>query len=325
MTRPGLIPHHETDDSQAEDSSEVDKLLRAPQQQEDESDAEVFVSRLIGGQLMYHISFVQDEPQPAPPRRSKRQIPRFLSPETDDLPRLRPSRSSSSSSGSARSLHEPAKFLRSRKAKGKRAVAKDCGILAQDFLEDLADLNSDGITVISWNVDRETLAREFADFYACAADLRYDLQDEINRLDKWALQAGDMQRIVFEAAMRDADRPTKSPPIRIINNIDDEPAPRFEFIYTNLMYHSDTVPKPDFDRLEGCSCRGKCDPFSKTCSCIRRQRNADREEIYYGGFIWNEEGRLLDNGFPIVECNAKCGCSDACQNRVSILSCDFDD
>lgn len=173
---------------------------------------------------------------------------------------------------------------------------------------------------INFNLlQHEAVAKEFASFSQLATDLPHDIEDELNSLPFYARQADNMQRKIFEAIMaaNTADDDPFSPCIQIINHVDDELTPPIEFHYSNLMWHGDGVPLPDFKNLPHCDCYGgKCDPNSKTCLCVQRQSKYMEEEGRTG-FIFDQNGRLQLPGYPIFECNALCGCTEDCPNRVS--------
>lgn len=171
--------------------------------------------------------------------------------------------------------------------------------------------------IIDSTSKKEMIAREFATFSQLAKTISYHIEDELNHLPLYARRADNMQRKVFEAIIAEntADDEPFAPPIHLINNVDEELSPPIEFHYTNLMWHGDGVPLPNFVELPHCDCEGgKCDPTSETCACVRRQ-----SEYMDGatGFIFDEHGRLQFHGQPIFECNALCGCTDDCPNRVS--------
>ncbi|KAH9929538.1 SET domain-containing protein, partial [Epithele typhae] len=179
-----------------------------------------------------------------------------------------------------------------------------------------------GFETLSWQKDRERLAREFAPVTQLAEDIPHDLQDRLNALPAAARAAGDMQVHIFEGEIRAntaRDEP-RAPPIRVVNDVDDEPTPPLEFYYSNLMWHGTEVPPPNYNELKGCGCRGPCDPNSKTCLCALRQRSLVEEHIEYPMCIgFSYEGGRLKRGreeLPVVECNMNCGCSDDCPNRV---------
>ncbi|KAI0779687.1 SET domain-containing protein [Fomes fomentarius] len=174
-----------------------------------------------------------------------------------------------------------------------------------------------GFGAVSWRKDRQRIAKEHAPITQLAENIPHDLHDRLNALPTSARQAGNMQVLVFEAEIRHntaVDEP-KAPPIAIINEVDDEPTPPLEFYYSNLMWHGKGVPKPDYDNLQGCDCVGPCDPMSKTCSCVRRQKEGMKESGL-SGFIYDKKGRLRATEYPVFECNMNCGCSDDCLNRV---------
>ncbi|KAH9935451.1 uncharacterized protein B0H18DRAFT_412930 [Fomitopsis serialis] len=161
------------------------------------------------------------------------------------------------------------------------------------------------------------MMKEFANYYVLAKDLPHELQDRINALGPRARREGDMQIKILEQAIIEntfEDEP-HAPPIRIINQIDDEElTPPFEFHYSNLMWHGEGVPKPDAAKLQGCGCLGPCDPNSKTCECLARQKAYHEAGfLYHGG---RNKGQLIQHNYPIFECNDFCGCSDDCVNRV---------
>ncbi|KAI0759836.1 SET domain-containing protein [Trametes elegans] len=173
-----------------------------------------------------------------------------------------------------------------------------------------------GFEAISWKHDRRRIAKEFAPLTQLARDIPHDLHDRLNALSLGVRRAGNMQVLVFEAEIRanTAEDEPGAPPIRVVNDVDDEPTPPLEFYYSNLMWHGAGVPGPDLENLQGCDCVGPCDPTSRTCACVRRQ-----QKWWPGGpagFIYDKKGRLRELGYPIFECNMNCGCSDDCQNRV---------
>ncbi|KAF7368935.1 hypothetical protein MVEN_00219700 [Mycena venus] len=125
-------------------------------------------------------------------------------------------------------------------------------------------------------------------------------------------------RTVFESAMREntADDEPDAPWIEVVNEVDDEPAPPWEFYYTNKLWLGDGVDPPDMSQLVGCDCKGRCDPKSKTCSCLQRQ-NEYLKGYIDPGFAYDHKGRLRTDGTPIFECNSLCACDDdECRNRV---------
>ncbi|THG99924.1 hypothetical protein EW026_g2504 [Hermanssonia centrifuga] len=119
-----------------------------------------------------------------------------------------------------------------------------------------------------WKKSGVDLAMEFANVYALARDLPHDAQDRVNSLDDVARRGS--QLILFESLMSEntaSDEPG-APDIKVINDVDDELTPPFEFHYSNLMWHSDNVPRPDLDHLRSCECHGSCSADAKKCACV---------------------------------------------------------
>ena len=237
------------------------------------------------------------------------------------------SRSSRSSSGSSSRLQ----LNRSEFDVTVPSSSASAGLFASRSLQDYQNIEVAGISLISWLQDKEKITWEFANFFYPAADLPHGLQDEIAALPEWACQADRMQLKLFEAAICRAEGPSGAPPIEIINTVDDQITPPFEFHYTNLMYHGPNVPRPEVKTANGCGCRGKCDPRSRTCSCARQQRDRvklavalskykDPPPKTFKGFVWDNEGRLITQlrGYPIIECSALCACDETCPNRVGL-------
>ena len=128
-------------------------------------------------------------------------------------------------------------------------------------------------------------------------------------------------RQMFEAVIAEntAQDEPGAPPIVVINEIDDEPTPPWEFFYSNKLWYHEDVPPPDYNKLVGCDCVGVCDPSSSTCACLRRQKNLWPDGVESGfGFSYNEEGTLKNWDETIVECNDLCQCTNKCRNRVSV-------
>ncbi|KAG9004966.1 hypothetical protein FRB94_001935 [Tulasnella sp. JGI-2019a] len=126
------------------------------------------------------------------------------------------------------------------------------------------------------------------------------------------------RRLIFKAMIRNgSEYEDDAPPIEIINEIDDEPCPPFEFMWTNRMLYGEGVPRMDRD-LKGCNCIGGCDPKNPGCACAMRQTwwyeafNIQDSE----GFAYDVGRQLLYHGFPVFECNAACSCDEYCQNKV---------
>lgn len=152
-------------------------------------------------------------------------------------------------------------------------------------------------------------------------DIPHLIQDRINQMEA-IYRNSDMARVVLEASIvkNTAKDEPNAPRIQVINNIDDEAAPPWEFHYSNGIFLGEGVPLPDYSKLRGCGCRGRCDPKSKTCLCVQRQKK--HYPTPEGGFFYDKSGRLKDcaEGYPIFECNALCECTDECTNKVSLRS-----
>ncbi|EJF65048.1 SET domain-containing protein [Dichomitus squalens] len=241
---------------------------------------------------------------------------------SSEAPSSRPRRSTRLSSSSASSSVEPEELPRRRlwrrepvgiRTPSDDEVARQGGISRATRPKFSRAFEDAGFESLSWKKDRRRVAREFAPVTQSADDIPTDLQDRINALSPEARRASNLQAI-FEAeiAANTAEDEPNAPPIRIINDVDDEPTPPMEFYYTNLMWHGADVPRPDFEALKGCGCIGPCNPNSKTCACVRRNKQ------YWdgGGFMYDQKGKLKHHQYPIFECNINCGCSDDCPNRV---------
>lgn len=193
---------------------------------------------------------------------------------------------------------------------------------------DLAEAVSD-IAIVSKDdssypkeVTRFFVERDYGPKWYHVNEIPTDLVNEVNNTPEWCKKP-DLLRDMFESAIvqNTAEDEPDAPDIRLINNVDDEPTPPFEFYYTNRLYQSDPVPPPDYRNLKGCSCIGACDPNSKTCACIQRQNDAFiGTENDHKGFLYDDHGRLLKQEYPIYECNDACGCTEDCRNRVSSKS-----
>ncbi|RPD78603.1 SET domain-containing protein [Lentinus tigrinus ALCF2SS1-7] len=238
-----------------------------------------------------------------------------------------PRRSARLTSGSASSsvepldeVEKPRRRLRRRgpivRTSSEEDVASQGGISRLSGNSKYAKIFEEaGFESISWRRDKGRIAKEFAPIAQLAENIPHELYDQLNSLPPSARRAGNMQVLVFEAEIRanTAEDEPNAPPIRIINDVDDEPTPPLEFFYSNLMWHGKGVPKPDYDALQGCSCSGPCEPSS--CACARKHKD------YCKGtpsFMYDKKGkvRAIDDELPIFECNMNCGCSDDCPNRV---------
>lgn len=112
-----------------------------------------------------------------------------------------------------------------------------------------------------------------------------------------------------------------APVIGVKNNVDSEPCPAWEFVYTNKLIRGDGVPKPPSrDQMEGCSCLGGCYSDPNLCTCAKRQAKWNqgyRDDLL--GFNYDSKGELQDLALPIFECNNACSCAIYCRNRVRVM------
>lgn len=175
-----------------------------------------------------------------------------------------------------------------------------------------------GFKSLTWTDHRQNTAN-FAPKYCLAKDLPHELQDHINWMTEASRQEPRMRHVLESSILEHtAEDEPDAPPIVIINEVDSDPTPPWEFHYSNKMWHGEGVPPPDMENLVGCDCVGKCDPRSKTCKCLAKQRNET------GGvtpdFMYDPKGKLKLPDYPIYECNDLCGCGDGCRNRVGGFS-----
>lgn len=157
--------------------------------------------------------------------------------------------------------------------------------------------------------------------YCPLSDLPTGTLDYVNNLPDSARKS-QVFRKMFEAVIAEntAQDEPEAPPIAVINEIDDEPTPPWEFYYSNKLWYHDDVPPPDYSKLVGCDCVGECDPTSTTCVCLRRQTNLWPEGVSLGmGFSYGEDGILKNWDETVVECNDLCRCTHTCRNRVSLF------
>jgi hypothetical protein len=156
--------------------------------------------------------------------------------------------------------------------------------------------------------------------YYQLSNLPTTLLDYINNIPD-SIKKSLVFRRMFEAVIAEntAQDEPGAPPITVINEIDDEPTPPWEFFYSNKLWYHEDVPPPDYNKLVGCDCVGECNPESTTCACLRRQNNLWPDGIKSGfGFSYDEDGMLKNWDETIVECNDLCQCSSKCRNRVSV-------
>lgn len=191
-------------------------------------------------------------------------------------------------------------------------------------LEDGVAYYMGGYPVVTWNSYSQA-QRRLPPKYRLAKDLPHELQDRVNALAQ-SYRNSHQATVLFEAMIDEAmDDELGAPPISIINEVTDEGAPLWEFVYTNQMWYGEGVPAPDIKNLKSCGCVGRCDPKSKTCGCAKRQRHHLKRYIEnntipktWNGvpFLYDNKGSLQFFGMPIFECNDFCGCDEDCPNRV---------
>lgn len=151
-----------------------------------------------------------------------------------------------------------------------------------------------------------------------------ELQDMINNLPA-SHKNSINNRFIFEAmivASAVIEEPSASP-IKVCNEIDSEACPPFSFYYTNKLYGAADIPAIDAMNLQGCGCKGICNPTDNSCSCALRQEALVRQFNGFedhNGFMYERDCRIKEHGLPIFECNMACRCSDRCVNRVSSMT-----
>ncbi|KAJ7600610.1 hypothetical protein C8J56DRAFT_766952, partial [Mycena floridula] len=147
--------------------------------------------------------------------------------------------------------------------------------------------------------------------YHRSKDLQTSLQDHINTMNS-AARYHETLRSVLEACIHAAE--PHLPPITLENEVDHEPTPPWEWVYTNHMWYAEDVPPPSLDNITSCGCIGKCDPKNKNCKCVKRQEKWTKE--YCSDFAYDKQGKLKQPLIPIFECNDRCRCDDDCRNRA---------
>ncbi|KAG5642946.1 hypothetical protein DXG03_001864 [Asterophora parasitica] len=173
-----------------------------------------------------------------------------------------------------------------------------------------------GFPSLSWRTYRQNLDNFQPKCYY-AKDLPHALQDTINHWPEIARQHRGLVHVLMCAIQENtAEDEPDAPIIEIVNDVDSDPTPPWEFHYSNKMWLGDDVPATDVTQLVSCNCMGKCDPKSKTCACILRQQKYCVDVT--PDFVYDTRGRLKPAcvGYPIFECNDLCGCGDECRNRV---------
>jgi histone-lysine N-methyltransferase SUV39H len=211
---------------------------------------------------------------------------------------------------------------RSPVSTGPLGVVGDASSVKQ--LEDGVEYYMGGYPVVTWNSYSQA-QRLMPPKYRLAKDLPHELQDRVNALPQ-SYRDSPQATVLFEAMIDEAmDDEPGAPPISVINEVTDEGAPPWEFVYTNQMWYGEGVPPPDIKNLKSCGCVGRCDPKSKTCGCAKRQRHHLKRYIAnntipntWNGvpFLYDSKGSLQFFGMPIFECNDFCGCDEDCPNRV---------
>ncbi|KAJ3512652.1 hypothetical protein NLJ89_g3406 [Agrocybe chaxingu] len=187
----------------------------------------------------------------------------------------------------------------------------------EDVVLDVAPKKSyGGFAAVTWAEYRKD-PNNFRPKVYRARDLPHTLQDHVNRMVN-SQETPHGARELFEAMINEntADDEPHAPHIRVENNVDDEATPPWEFYYSNKMWHGEGVPDPDIKGLVSCDCRGGCNPKSKTCACLKRQRDAVKDKDLVVEFAYDKNGKLKVAGYPVFECNELCGCSEECRNRV---------
>ena len=172
-----------------------------------------------------------------------------------------------------------------------------------------------GFRALTWKNFRADLNNFIPKVYY-SKDLPHALQDHINSMSEYTQRMEGMRNL-FKAIILEntvEDEPD-APPIEVWNDVDTQSTPPWEFYYTNQMWLGEGVPPPDIKSLVSCTCKGGCNPKSKTCACLLRQKAAAGNEE----FAYDKSGKLKIPGYPIFECNDLCGCSEECRNRVSFF------
>jgi len=170
-----------------------------------------------------------------------------------------------------------------------------------------------GFKALTWNSYKRNLINfPFKHYYT--KDIPTSLPDSINRLSAHTRRDAGI-RDVFRAFMLENiyDDEGSAPEIEIINEVDAEPSPLFEFNYSNRMWYDEGLTMPDYSKLKGCDCIGQCDPKSRTCACARKTRSY----LEIDGCVYEKNGRLKHPRYPIFECNDLCSCDEHCRNRVN--------
>ncbi|KAG6868398.1 hypothetical protein C0993_003634 [Termitomyces sp. T159_Od127] len=253
-------------------------------------------------------AFKQDSPIQLPVAQENTPDPLDLFSSEEDLQVRRSTRSSRSASG------EPMKLFldddsRSDSPRPSPAPSEDFSIPAPTK-------TFGGFQSLNWRTYRQDPQNMRLKCYF-GKDLPHTLQDTINSFSEAGRRHRSL-RAVMEASIREntAEDEPDAPLIEIINEVDDDPTPPWEFHYSNKMWYGEDVPLPDLTKLVHCNCVGRCDPKVKPCACAERQRDWVDGMFHSPEFLYDSKGHVKATDYPVFECNDLCGCSDECRNRV---------
>ncbi|KAG6879293.1 hypothetical protein C0992_003778 [Termitomyces sp. T32_za158] len=228
-----------------------------------------------------------------------------------DLQLRRSTRSSRSASGEPVKLFVDDEFADSRCSSPPASPTPP-----EDFSNPAPVKTFGGFQSLNWRTYRQDPENMRLKCYF-GKDLPHTLQDTINSFSEAGRRHRSL-RAVLEAAIREntADDEPDAPLIEIINEVDDDPTPPWEFHYSNKMWYGEDVPLPDLTKLVHCNCVGRCDPKIKPCACAARQRDWVDGMFQSPDFLYDNKGHVKATDYPVFECNDLCGCSDECRNRV---------
>lgn len=109
----------------------------------------------------------------------------------------------------------------------------------------------------------------------------------------------------------DISRGQENVSVSCINEVDDEPFPKFTFVKESCEVY-DGLINWSISKFEGCKCENSCQS-GKSCHCSEK---SEREKIWYNkdGLL---KGDLQKFDRPLIfECNRMCNCWSFCKNRV---------
>lgn len=89
-----------------------------------------------------------------------------------------------------------------------------------------------------------------------------------------------------------------------------------ECVYSHSI--RDRVESSSLQQDVGCGCVGGCSTRSRTCACLKRQKEAFKAAGLAGLFNYSPAGSLQDHRLPVFECTPACSCDASCMNRVSV-------